>query len=230
VRIAVPEAVSTGVGLAVPEAYVIAIPSKKRRRAIESILESARAADALLIGPGFTDVRLIEALLPELLSLTDLRGLVIDAFALPFAPKLLRKLGASSTPTILTPHYGEMALLTGKTPEEISSHPAKITSEAAAEFHSTIALKSAKTHIAAPASAVYLNTRGHPGLGTAGSGDVLAGLLTGLCARGADPLRATLWSTWLHGSAGLALGRRVGLTGYLAREIADELPHHLPRK
>jgi NAD(P)H-hydrate repair Nnr-like enzyme with NAD(P)H-hydrate dehydratase domain len=89
--------------------------------------------------------------------------------------------------------------------------------------------KGADTYVPAPGEPVYLNDHGHPGLGTAGSGDVLAGLLTGLCARGAEPLQAALWAVWLHASAGCALARRIGPVGFLAREIADEIPRELRR-
>ena len=62
-----------------------------------------------------------------------------------------------------------------------------------------------------------------------GSGDVLAGIVGGLLARGAEPLTALLWGVWLHGEAGAALAKKVGPIGFLAREIAGEVPALLPR-
>ncbi len=70
---------------------------------------------------------------------------------------------------------------------------------------------------------------GGPGLGTSGSGDVLAGAIGGLIARGADIADGTCWATWLHASAGDRLAQRIGPLGFLAREPADELPALLPR-
>ncbi len=70
---------------------------------------------------------------------------------------------------------------------------------------------------------------GTPGLGVSGSGDTLAGIAGGLLARGADSLTALLWAVWLHGEAGAALARRVGPTGFLAREIPGEVPALLAR-
>ena len=70
---------------------------------------------------------------------------------------------------------------------------------------------------------------GAPGLGVSGSGDVLAGILGGLLARGAEPLNALLWAVWLHGEAGARLARKVGPIGFLARDIAGEIPALLPR-
>jgi NAD(P)H-hydrate repair Nnr-like enzyme with NAD(P)H-hydrate dehydratase domain len=67
-----------------------------------------------------------------------------------------------------------------------------------------------------------------PGLGVSGSGDVLAGIVGGLLARGAEPLNALLWAVWLHGQAGATLMRKSGPIGFLAREIAGEIPPLLP--
>jgi NAD(P)H-hydrate repair Nnr-like enzyme with NAD(P)H-hydrate dehydratase domain len=80
-----------------------------------------------------------------------------------------------------------------------------------------------------PSGDAWKYTGGAPGLGVSGSGDVLAGIVGGLLARGADPLNALLWAVWLHGEAGAALVKKIGPIGFLAREIADELPALLPR-
>ena len=71
---------------------------------------------------------------------------------------------------------------------------------------------------------VWTDAEGGPGLGTSGSGDVLAGLAAGLLARGADSAQAAVWATHLHAAAGERLSRRVGPLGYLARELLDEVP------
>lgn len=230
VRIAVPAAAAATVGAAVPESYVVAVENGRRRRqSIRAVLESARQASAVLIGPGLLDVDLIEELLPALLKLDDLPALVLDAFALPMAPRKMRGDRSVGPTVILTPHRGEMALLTGASEEELARAPAEVLRAAVASLSSVIALKGAETYISAPGEAVYLNDHGHPGLGTAGSGDVLAGLLAGLCARGAAPLPAALWAVWLHASAGCALARRIGPVGFLAREIADAIPGEMRR-
>jgi NAD(P)H-hydrate repair Nnr-like enzyme with NAD(P)H-hydrate dehydratase domain len=70
---------------------------------------------------------------------------------------------------------------------------------------------------------------GSAGLGVSGSGDVLAGIVGGLLAHGAKPLNALLWAVWLHGEAGAILARKVGPVGFLARDIAGEIPALLPR-
>ncbi len=104
-----------------------------------------------------------------------------------------------------------------------------VAREAAARLGAIVVLKGAVTIIAAPDGAVFHNTAGNSGLGTSGSGDALSGVIAGLCARGADPLRAAVWGVYLHARAGDALARRVGHHGYLARELLPEIPSLLDR-
>ena len=93
-----------------------------------------------------------------------------------------------------------------------------------AHWHCVIALKGATTVIASPDGELWKHTGGRVGLGTSGSGDVLAGLAAGLAARGAPLPQAAVWAVALHARAGLALGRRGGALGYLARELPAEVP------
>ena len=90
-------------------------------------------------------------------------------------------------------------------------------------------VKGVTSHVVHPDGRTWTYSGGSPGLGVSGSGDILAGIVGGLLARGADPLSALLWSVWLHGAAGEALAKKVGPIGFLAREIADEIPALLPR-
>jgi NAD(P)H-hydrate repair Nnr-like enzyme with NAD(P)H-hydrate dehydratase domain len=78
--------------------------------------------------------------------------------------------------------------------------------------------------VATPDGSMRQLQTGHPGLGTSGSGDVLAGAITGLLARGVDLEQATCWGTYLHAAAGDRLAAKVGRLGFLARELLDELP------
>jgi NAD(P)H-hydrate repair Nnr-like enzyme with NAD(P)H-hydrate dehydratase domain len=96
--------------------------------------------------------------------------------------------------------------------------------EAVARLGSVVALRDAVTRTASCGSDHFVDHTGHVALGTAGSGDVLAGVLAGLAARGADPLCATLWAVHIHGLAGEQLGRHGPGIGTLARELLDVLP------
>jgi ADP-dependent NAD(P)H-hydrate dehydratase len=78
--------------------------------------------------------------------------------------------------------------------------------------------------VANSAGDIWRVTAGNPGLGVSGSGDVQAGIVTGLLARGAEPEQAAVWGAWLHGRCGEVLGESVGPVGYLARELAAAVP------
>lgn len=87
-----------------------------------------------------------------------------------------------------------------------------------------VVLKGAETVICGPTGETFLNRRGNGGLATAGSGDVLAGIISGCAARGASPLSAALHGVHTHARAGECLARTIGAAGYLARELLDEVP------
>jgi hydroxyethylthiazole kinase-like uncharacterized protein yjeF len=225
VRVATAEAAAVAVGAAVPELFVLGIAEGKRRASsLKAILDSATKADVVLIGPGVRDEDATRRLLPELLRIEKLRALIIDAAALPIAAKMLTRESSLAAKTIITPHAAEMASLCELSLAEVNGDPQRVAREAAERFASTVVLKGAQTFISAGAGPTYLNKRGNVGLATAGSGDVLAGVLAGLCARGVDPLRAAIWAVALHARAGENLAKRLGPIGYLAREIADEIP------
>ena len=107
------------------------------------------------------------------------------------------------------------------------SRAEEIAGEAARRFGVVVALKSARTHVASPDGLSVHLDEGKIGLATAGSGDVLAGVIAGLLARGADPFAAAAWGVFLHREAGIRLARRLGPIGYLARELLQELPRAL---
>jgi ADP-dependent NAD(P)H-hydrate dehydratase len=185
--------------------------------------------DALLIGPGMQDPRGAVALVERCVAAKAKAALVVDAAALAAFGPASRSLGAHDTGLVLTPHAGEMARLWGIRRTEVAADPRAIAREAAAQLNAIVVLKGAETFIAAPDGTTFRNTAGNLGLGTSGSGDTLAGVIAGLCARGADPLQAAVWGVSLHAQAGEALARKLGPLGFLARELLTEIPPLLAR-
>ncbi len=214
--------VAAHVAIAVPEALVVALdetPSGAISPASAAqIAERANRAGALVIGPGLVDQFTSAALIAAVSAALDVPA-VIDAAALAcFAehPGAIARLGGRA---VLTPHAGEMAAMLDRPRDEIEADQEKFAREAARRFGAVVALKGAQTFIAAPDGTLYRNARGDVGLATSGSGDVLAGIVGGLLARGAEPMQAAVWGVYLHARAGQALSERIGL-GFLAREIA----------
>lgn len=129
-----------------------------------------------------------------------------------------------SRPVLLTPHAGEMAHLTGIDKATVQQEPADTACEAASRWNAVVALKGATTVIAHPDGRQWRHEGGNIGLATSGSGDTLAGIIGGLAARGAELEQACSWGVALHAAAGERLAKRIGLLGYMAREIPDEIP------
>lgn len=230
-QLATADSVASAVAIAVPEARVFAFPASGTEglnpRAARGIAERAEKVDALLIGPGLVDEDAAARLTRGVLKRIRNPAVVLDAgglAALRGDPRALVKLEGRA---VLTPHAGEMAQLLGMERDEVEADPDAAARRAAERFGATVALKGAETVIAAPDGEIFRYTRGGAGLGTSGSGDVLGGIVAGLLARGADPLRAAAWGVFLHGEAGNALALRHGPVGLLARELSAEVPRIL---
>jgi hydroxyethylthiazole kinase-like uncharacterized protein yjeF len=148
-------------------------------------------------------------------------ALVLDAAALK---AVWHVRSPTSRGLIITPHVGEMALLTNLSEARIAREPEKIARDVARRLHAVVVLKGATTVIATPTGTTFRHRAEIPGLGISGSGDVLAGLITGLAAQGASVLDASLWGVVLHARAARRLAKTRAGTGYLARELTAELP------
>jgi NAD(P)H-hydrate epimerase len=150
--------------------------------------------------------------------------LLIDATALNILASnqewlLLRPKGAM---TILTPHAGEFMRLAG--PVRNSIHQLERAKELASAYNVIIALKGAYTRIVTPRGLVYFNSTGNPGMAKGGSGDVLAGLITGLLAQGIPPVNACLLGVFMHGLAGDLAAEEKTETAITAGDLIDFLP------
>lgn len=215
VTIATPRAAVLQLAFAVPESRVIAMED-----APKALDEFVGKAAALLIGPGLDEGAATIELTAKLLEMFADVGTIVDAAAMDVVSKLSR----FSQPVVLTPHCGEMAKLTGRDKESIEADCDSAAAEAAKRWNAVVTLKAAITHVSAPDGRVWRHEGGNAGLATSGSGDVLAGLMAGLVARGASLEQAAAWGVRLHAAAGERLAKRVGLLGYLARELSDEVP------
>ena len=212
--------VAVPMAIAVPEARVVGLPVDRRGRINacgRDVLRSARLADALLIGPGMMNDAVSGRVAARLLRVSACTT-VLDAGAL----RSYRARHAGEL--ILTPHAGEMASLTGLTLDELGRRGPDVARDFARSANVTLVMKNAITHIVSADGRTWVHDGGSVGLGTSGSGDVLAGVIAGLAARGASPVQAAVWGVWLHGKAGRQLADRHGTIGFLAREIADEIP------
>ena len=129
----------------------------------------------------------------------------------------------------MTPHAGEMAAILNRAKDDIRADPLGAAREAAAMFRSVVVMKGATTFVVSPDGAAWCHDGGVAGLGTSGSGDVLAGAIGGILARGAPPMVAALWGVVLHAQAGADLAAAGEPLGFLARDLPGRLPFVLAR-
>ena len=232
-QIATTRRVAPWVAVAVPEARVIGLREGRRGElaagACEALHREVNACDALLVGPGMMDGRAARELVRRCAAAEGSPPLIVDAGALEVFDGSERVSSARRSAIILTPHAGEMASLWKISKARVLANPMVAAQQAAARLGAVVALKGARTYVAAPDGATFHNTAGNIGLGTSGSGDTLSGIIAGLCARGADPLHAAVWGVYLHACAGDALARQMGQYGFLARELLGEIPRLLAR-
>ena len=209
-----------------PGAVILAATAALRAGAGKLTIATG-ASVAQLVALALPEARVIgleRALLPRL----EGAAVVLDACAMGIIRK--PEHGAEQAPfrfaqaVIVTPHAGEMAHLTGLDKQAIGDDADATAAQAARDWNAVVALKGARTVICAPDGGMWQHEGGNVGLASSGSGDVLAGIIAGLAARGASLAQATCWGVALHARAGERLAQRMGLLGYIARELPDEIP------
>ncbi|MDB5863330.1 MAG: hypothetical protein JWO70_1136 [Betaproteobacteria bacterium] len=231
VAIGAPASIAGALAFAVPESRIVALEESDAggiaAGAAAALAELAEGATSLLVGPGLPYDASTCDLTVALLETYSKARIVLDAGAMRVVrpPTHAREARMRFTsPVLLTPHAGEMASLSGNDKGSITSRPRAVALDAARQWNAVVALKGPITHIAAPDARVWRHDGGNVGLATSGSGDVLAGIIAGLLARGASLEQAGVWGVALHARAGERLARRFGEIGYLARELAAEVP------
>lgn len=228
VRLAVPSELVPQIFPLIPEAVFLPQNGAGAMGAehLPELLEQAMEADAVLIGPGLStdpeSVRLAREFIPAAES-----ALVIDGDALTALAGREELCREREYPSYLTPHPGEMARLLGSSISEIEARRVDTALEAADRYGATVVLKGAHSVIADPNGSAWINLTGNSGMGTAGSGDVLSGIVAALAAiqmgfpSEADPLRLAVH---LHGLAGDLAAESIGRAGITASDIMSFIP------
>lgn len=189
----------------------------------EEILAHMKKMDVTAIGPGLTSADSIRKLV-ENVVLNSKIPLVLDADALNSISGntlILKKLG---TDTVVTPHPGEMARLTGLSISDIQKDRIGTAVKFASEYGVTTVLKGSRTIVAQPGGQVYINTTGNAGMASAGMGDVLTGIIAALMAQGSSAGEAAISGVFLHGLAGDTAAEKLGMQGMLAGDVVEQLP------
>lgn len=191
---------------------------------IQETLQLAQGKSAVVIGPGLGQTLSKERWLTSLLQKLEV-PVLIDADGLNLMISQLSVLKERKAPTVLTPHPGEMGRLVGISSKDVQSNRLNLARSFALQHNVTLVLKGARTVIASPDGQCWLNSSGHAGLATAGSGDVLSGIIGALLTRGVEATEAARLGVYLHGKVANRLRQSYGMSGL----IAGDLLQHLPR-
>ncbi|MCA9976467.1 MAG: NAD(P)H-hydrate dehydratase, partial [Anaerolineales bacterium] len=225
VALAVPERIRATIAAQIPEATYPAV-REQHLLGVESarlLLKQIGRYKALLIGPGLGDAaEFMEVLCRPDGPVPGLPPLVVDADGLNLLARMANWPQRLPAHTVLTPHPGEMARLLGV--ETLPADRIELARTQAAAWGHVVVLKGAYTVVAAPNGRCHIIPFANPILGTAGSGDVLAGVIAGLLAQGLAAYEAAVLGAYLHGAAGQLASAKMGDAGLLAGELADWLP------
>jgi NAD(P)H-hydrate epimerase len=212
-------------GTTLPEAVLIPLSAKGStfsRTALLPLKEALKKADALLMGSGLGISDDVRFLVRELLSAAQI-PVVLDADGINLIADDIEFLKEVKADLILTPHPGEMSRLTGKTVAEIESDRIGIAREFAKEYGVTLVLKGANTVISDKEGNVRVNIGGNPAMATAGSGDMLAGIMATMLTKGMPPLMAAEQAVWLHSAAGDLAREEMGENAVLPTDMIELL-------
>ena len=233
VTVATPSSVNDVLEAKLLEAMTMPLPETKARTlarsGLDRVLAFMQARTAIAIGPGLSThpetVELVQSLMKHL----D-RPSVLDADALNAMTGRASLLTECKTPPILTPHPGEMARLEiDATPQTVNADRIGTARRFARERGVFVVLKGARTVVARPDGLVAICPTGNPGMATAGTGDVLTGMIVGLLAQRVPPWEAACAATYFHGSAGDLAAQHLGQPGMVASDLIAQIPYALQR-
>ena len=192
-------------------------------RALDEFAAVLERADALAIGPGLGRGDAQRALVERALAEVEV-PVVLDADALNVLAKQTGALEERSAATIITPHPAELARLQEVEVDDVQADRLAAARRAAEQLGCVVLLKGHRTIVARPDGRAVVNPTGGPELATAGTGDVLTGVVTALLAARVEPFEAAWAAAFVHGSAGELAATRFGTTGVLAGDVAVSLP------
>jgi len=232
VTLGIPKSINSAVIKAKPpEIMTLPLPETKdgslSGNACKKITDYLKKADVAVIGPGLTQDKPTQALIRKLVSRAH-KPMVIDADGLNALSGHLSLLtgrkGLKRDTLILTPHPGEMARLSGKTIKEVQKDRKGAAKGFAERYRVVLALKGHKTVVSDYSGNLYINKTGNPGMATAGSGDVLTGIIAAFLGQGLGAFEAVKFAAYLHGAAADMAAKEKTQISLIASDIIDKIP------
>lgn len=215
----------TACAVSIPEAVLIPCKTRGKTYSYSNIKRLKKAlfgASSILIGCGLGVSRDAEKLIKELMLASSV-PVILDADGINNLAPDIEFIKQVKAPLILTPHPGEMARMLGITVSEVEADRVNIAKRFATDYGVILCLKGANTLVATPSGEVFVNLIGNPGMATAGSGDMLAGIILALSARMEDTVSAVCAGVWLHSAAGDAAAAELNENAMLPSDMVEKL-------
>lgn len=223
----VPKSIESIMSIKLTESIIIPIEDMGKGHFVKSslaqILEKIESMDALVIGPGMGVDQDRMYIVQEIIKAYK-KPIVLDADAincLSLDPSILLH---RNSPIVITPHPGEMSRFLGLTTDEIQNNRIYYSKLVSHKYDIVVALKGSNTVVASSSGDLYINNTGNPGMATAGSGDVLTGIIVSFIGQGIKVMEATKLGVFIHGLAGDFARNRKGEYGLIASDILDNIP------
>jgi hydroxyethylthiazole kinase-like uncharacterized protein yjeF len=229
VQVAVPGPVQAAVDLRLLEQMSRGLPDDDgfhTARGVDVVAEMAERAGAVVLGPGIGRAESAVEFARGVARAVE-TPLLVDADGLNAYAGKLELFTERPAPTVLTPHEGELGRLLELDSDEVRAHRLRYAREAARVSGAVVLLKGDDTVVAGPSAPVAINRTGTPALATAGTGDVLSGLIGALLAKGVGAFEAAALGAVAHALAGRAAAERVGVDHVMAGDLIEALPHGL---
>jgi hydroxyethylthiazole kinase-like uncharacterized protein yjeF len=230
VQVATAADTAAALALALPEALVEGLPVLRGGElavaGADRVVEMADHADVVLLGPGLKSPECANLLLAQIVPYLD-ASVVIDALGTAYLTNRLDGVRHLAGRVLLTPNVAETAAMLGQAKEEVERDLLDAACRLADATEAVVLSGGETSYVVAPGDASWSHPGGPAGLATAGSGDVKAGVVAGLMARGASPQQAAAWAAWAHAGAGERVSRDT--PGFLARDLLRAIPRQLAR-
>lgn len=222
VKLALPKSIQLYVDVVLREVITYAVPEDSliqiSKNAGSAILKNAARSDVMVVGPGIKNSPILKQLIkwgkPILIDADGLNSIAAN-------PRIIKQFKG---PVIITPHPGELARLLNCEIKDIQKNRVQAAQNAAGKWGVICVLKGAGTVVACSNKKTYVNKTGNPGMATAGSGDVLAGMIAAFISQRVSAFEAAILGVYLHGLAGDIALKSTGIHGLIASDIIEHIP------
>jgi len=232
VTLALPKCLNVSFEAGIPEVMTLPLPDTKEgtidKSALNTLINFLEGKSAVLIGPGITTNPSTSSLIKNLVKKISC-PMLIDADGLNIIADKIELLKDKPFPVIVTPHPGEMARMLNTTSKEIQTNRIEASRKLSAEYGIYVILKGARTIVATPEGEVYINPTGNPGMATAGTGDVLSGIIVGFMAQGLSARDSSILGVYLHGLAGDIAAEKLSQTALIASDLIKTFPEAIKK-